>query len=186
MPLWQRPSQWVCFLKFKFCKIFINSFSAGLSIAGEGGVASSKPNAVALSGRNGLAVSAPKATAIAGVTPEEAAAYSVSLPQRNQLVIKTGSAAPKRPAFDDYEYYDLSPVRSTLTKETITSTTGSKSAVNSELLNKWKTLIAESYASPVTGAERSASGHLLRLPGNRYYAGNGFVGNRGQFSARIL
>ncbi|XP_055842457.1 uncharacterized protein LOC129909396 [Episyrphus balteatus] len=60
----------------------------GLSIVGEGGVASSKPNAVAISGREGLAVSAPKATAIAGVSPEEAAAFSVNVPTRNDIIIK--------------------------------------------------------------------------------------------------
>lgn len=58
---------------------------------------------MALSGRNGLAVSAPKATALAGVTPEEAAAFSISLPSRNQLVLKSGTT---RSALDDYDYTD--------------------------------------------------------------------------------
>lgn len=91
----------------KFCLYF-----PGVSIAGEGGVASAKPNAVALSGRNGLAVSAPKATAIAGVTAEEAAAFSISLPGRNNLVIKSATtrlASP--PNYVDYEDIDASPVQ---------------------------------------------------------------------------
>lgn len=41
----------------------------GLAIAGEGGVASSKPAATAIVGPGGLAIARPVATAIAGVDP---------------------------------------------------------------------------------------------------------------------
>ncbi|XP_017128665.1 uncharacterized protein LOC108146928 isoform X2 [Drosophila elegans] len=117
----------------------------GLSIAGEGGVASSKPNAVALSGRNGLAVASPKATAIAGVSPEEAAAFSISLPTRNQLVIKSPNLAAEK-ASDDYDYNDvpLTVARFPLTRETPhpVHLTGGDS-----LVERWRTAIAEDYAA---------------------------------------
>lgn len=138
----------------------------GVSIAGEGGVASSKPNAVALSGRNGLAVSAPKATAIAGVSPQEAAAFSVSVPSRNQLVIKSASTRLSAPeetgSFEDYDYIESSPVRAATRNVPLTRSSG---LVHSNTKNKlkpmmatasaadaivqmWRTAIAEDYASP--------------------------------------
>ncbi|XP_067647075.1 uncharacterized protein [Eurosta solidaginis] len=139
----------------------------GLSIAGEGGVASSKPNAIALSGRNGLAVSAPKATAIAGVSAEEAAAFSVSIPNRNNLVIKAGNRISQRPVYDDYseDYSDLPPIRSMFTrdvsvshdsttpvvsrknKNNITKVKNTSSGADESFLDKWKTMIAEDYAA---------------------------------------
>lgn len=51
-------------------------------------MASAKPSAIALTGKNGLAVTAPKATAIAGISPKEAAAFTIRFPNRNHLVIK--------------------------------------------------------------------------------------------------
>ncbi|XP_070064085.1 uncharacterized protein [Drosophila virilis] len=108
----------------------------GLSIAGEGGVASSKPNAVALSGRNGLAVASPKATAIAGVTPEEAAAFSITLPSRNQLVIKTPNSAG-----DDYDYGDVPLAVSSFPR--VRETPQRADA----LVDKWRVAIAEEYAA---------------------------------------
>ncbi|KAH8339486.1 hypothetical protein KR074_009412, partial [Drosophila pseudoananassae] len=120
----------------------------GLSIAGEGGVASSKPNAVALSGRNGLAVASPKATAIAGVSPEEAAAFSISLPSRNQLVIKSPNSAAERVS-DDYDYNDvpLSLARFPLTRETPQQLVPVRISGGDALVNKWRTAIAEDYAA---------------------------------------
>ncbi|XP_064544721.1 uncharacterized protein LOC135432822 [Drosophila montana] len=109
----------------------------GLSIAGEGGVASSKPNAVALSGRNGLAVASPKATAIAGVTPEEAAAFSITLPSRNQLVIKTPNSANG----DDYDYSDVPLAVSSFPR--VRETPQRADA----LVDKWRVAIAEEYAA---------------------------------------
>ncbi|XP_062128257.1 uncharacterized protein LOC133840444 isoform X2 [Drosophila sulfurigaster albostrigata] len=118
----------------------------GLSIAGEGGVASSKPHATALSGRNGLAVASPKATAIAGVTPEEAAAFSITLPSRNQLVIKSpNSAAGERLGIDDYDYSDVPMAIATfpITRETPLRQSGAPDS----LVEKWRTAIAEEYAA---------------------------------------
>ncbi|XP_022212339.2 uncharacterized protein LOC111067534 isoform X3 [Drosophila obscura] len=132
----------------------------GLSIAGEGGVASSKPNAVALSGRNGLAVASPKATAIAGVSPEEAAAFSISLPTRNQLVIKTPNSAAEKAAIDDYDYNDgpLTVARFPLTRETPLVPVRIASA--DSLVDKWRTAIAEDYAA------RQAQSQLLAAMGS--------------------
>lgn len=80
------------------------SFLLGISIAGEGGVASAKPNAIALTGRNGLALTAPKATAIAGITPEEAAAFSIRFPNRHHLVIKRNREQSSAQPSPDYAY----------------------------------------------------------------------------------
>ncbi|XP_016999922.2 uncharacterized protein [Drosophila takahashii] len=120
----------------------------GLSIAGEGGVASSKPNAVALSGRNGLAVASPKATAIAGVSPEEAAAFSISLPTRNQLVIKSPNLAAEK-ASDDYDYNDvpLNLARFPLTRETPQQLVPVRISGGDSLVERWRTAIAEDYAA---------------------------------------
>ncbi|EDV40412.2 uncharacterized protein Dana_GF10496, partial [Drosophila ananassae] len=120
----------------------------GLSIAGEGGVASSKPNAVALSGRNGLAVASPKATAIAGVSPEEAAAFSISLPSRNQLVIKSPNSASERVS-DDYDYNDvpLNLARFPLTRETPQQLVPVRISGGDALVDRWRTAIAEDYAA---------------------------------------
>lgn len=125
----------------------INPLS-GLSIAGEGGVASSKPNAVALSGRNGLAVASPKATAIAGVSPEEAAAFSISLPTRNQLVIKSPNSAAEK-ASDDYDYNDvpLTLARFPLTRETPQQLVPVRISGGDALVDRWRTAIAEDYAA---------------------------------------
>ncbi|XP_037947052.1 uncharacterized protein LOC119678986 [Teleopsis dalmanni] len=164
----------------------------GLSIAGEGGVASSKPNAVALSGRNGLAVASPKATAIAGVSPEEAAAFSVTLPNRNsaynQLVIKNKyrpSTPVQYPSYDDYDYSDIAPVRQVTRDMPIAPPTKTKtaavisSAASDDLINKWKTIIAEDFASSPSIYGRSA--HANKLP--RIKATNKFAlrNNSGSF-----
>ncbi|XP_033149584.1 uncharacterized protein LOC108598051 [Drosophila busckii] len=130
----------------------------GLSIAGEGGVASSKPNAVALSGRNGLAVASPKATAIAGVSPEEAAAFSISLPSRNQLVIKTSNSAGQRQS-DDYDYNDAIFVSSFPRTREGPVGAGATDA----LVQKWRTAIAEEYAANEQQAKETARGGE-RLP----------------------
>ncbi|XP_030385824.1 uncharacterized protein LOC115632719 [Scaptodrosophila lebanonensis] len=131
----------------------------GLSIAGEGGVASSKPNAVALSGRNGLAVASPKATAIAGVSPEEAAAFSISLPSRNQLVIKSPNLAADKTTNDDYDYSDIPAVNFPPSRE---SPARPRLPVHFEgsdaLVQKWRTAIAEEYAA------RKADKPLIRAP----------------------
>ncbi|KAH8406881.1 hypothetical protein KR222_010045, partial [Zaprionus bogoriensis] len=118
----------------------------GLSIAGEGGVASSKPNAVALSGRNGLAVASPKATAIAGVSPEEAAAFSITLPSRNQLVIKTPNSAGERLGSDDYDYNDL-PLAMANNFPHTRETPLRPGAAADALVERWRTAIAEEYAA---------------------------------------
>lgn len=91
--------------------IYLYFFYVGVSVAGVGGVASAKPNAVAFSGRNGLAVSAPKATAIAGVTAEEAAAFSLSLPSRHNLVIKKPSSRFSATSDDYYDEIETSPLQ---------------------------------------------------------------------------
>ncbi|SPP85198.1 uncharacterized protein LOC117586980 isoform X3 [Drosophila guanche] len=134
----------------------------GLSIAGEGGVASSKPNAVALSGRNGLAVASPKATAIAGVSPEEAAAFSISLPTRNQLVIKTPNSAAEK-ASDDYDYNDgpLTVARFPLTRET--PLVPVRLSGGDSLVDKWRTAIAEDYAA------RQAQAQMMSKPKRRLH-----------------
>ncbi|KAL7732280.1 hypothetical protein ACLKA6_018512 [Drosophila palustris] len=116
----------------------------GLSIAGEGGVASSKPHATAISGRNGLAVASPKATAIAGVSPEEAAAFSITLPSRNQLVIKTPNSNGERIASDDYDYNDVPLAMSSYPH---TRETPLRPGVADSLVEKWRTAIAEEYAA---------------------------------------
>ncbi|XP_061391202.1 uncharacterized protein LOC133326589 [Musca vetustissima] len=138
----------------------------GVSIVGQGGVASSKPNAVALSGRNGLAVSAPKATAIAGVTAEEAAAFSVSVPSRNQLVIKSAASrlAPidESPSYDDYDYIETTPIKAKTRKAPLLRSSGLIRSTNKmhpkpmmatasaadKIVQMWRTAIAEDYASP--------------------------------------
>ena len=51
----------------------------GLAIAGEGGVASSKPIATAVVGPGGLAVARPVATAIAGISPGEVSGLGLPL-----------------------------------------------------------------------------------------------------------
>ncbi|XP_075163131.1 uncharacterized protein LOC142235758 [Haematobia irritans] len=137
----------------------------GVSIAGEGGVASSKPNAVALSGRNGLAVSAPKATAIAGVSPQEAAAFSISLPSRNQLVIKSGSkriASPEDSSnYEDYDYIETSPVKASTRDVPLLRSSGlvgsnskhkpkpmmGTATAAEAIVQMWRTAIAEDYAA---------------------------------------
>nr|XP_036219605.1 uncharacterized protein LOC118679746 [Bactrocera oleae] len=154
----------------------------GLSIAGEGGVASSKPNAIALSGRNGLAVSAPKATAIAGVSAEEAAAFSVSIPNRNNLVIKNVNHMPQRPVYDDYieDYSDVLPSRSTFTRDTTVThgssipvvnkktkllgvtEAGSELAFADSLVKQWKTIIAEDYSASARNAPKLTSTKYLK------------------------
>ncbi|XP_073841178.1 uncharacterized protein [Musca autumnalis] len=138
----------------------------GVSIVGEGGVASSKPNAVALSGRNGLAVSAPKATAIAGVSPEEAAAFSVSVPSRNQLVIKSAASRltsyDDSPSYDDYDYIETSPIKANTRNAPLLRSSGLVRSTNKmrpkpmmatasaadRIVQMWRTAIAEDYASP--------------------------------------
>ncbi|XP_059224660.1 uncharacterized protein LOC131997622 [Stomoxys calcitrans] len=145
----------------------------GVSIAGEGGVASSKPNAVALSGRNGLAVSAPKATAIAGVTPQEAAAFSISLPSRNQVVIKSATTRVASPqdslSYDDYDYIETSPVKAIsndspfLRSSGLVGNSGNKqkpkpmmgtASAAEAIVQMWRTAIAEDYASPHDDGDR--------------------------------
>jgi len=107
-------------------------------------VASSKPHAVALSGRNGLAVASPKATAIAGVSPEEAAAFSITLPSRNQLVIKTPNSAGERISSDDYDYNDVPLAMSSYPH---TRETPLRGGAADSLVEKWRTAIAEEYAA---------------------------------------
>ncbi|XP_065360341.1 uncharacterized protein LOC135954192 [Calliphora vicina] len=140
-----------------------------ISIAGEGGVASAKPNAVALSGRNGLAVSAPKATAIAGVTAEEAAAFSISLPTRNNLVIKSASTRLSSPSYDDYEDIDSSPLQAYTRNVPLLRSAGTeKSKVSSKpkpmlatinaadaIVKMWRTAIAEDQADVYGAPERN-------------------------------
>lgn len=151
----------------------------GLSIAGEGGVASSKPNAVALSGRNGLAVSAPKATAIAGVTAEEAAAFSISLPSRNQLVIKSVSTRLPSTADDDYDYIETSPLQANTrnipllrsanpVKPKVYTTSRPKpmmATVNAAdaIVKMWRTAIAEDHAAPSGALERNNDFDIEKL-----------------------
>ncbi|XP_036337331.1 uncharacterized protein LOC118747388 [Rhagoletis pomonella] len=156
----------------------------GLSIAGEGGVASSKPNAVALSGRNGLAVAAPKATAIAGVSAEEAAAFSVAVPNRNNLVIKNVNRLPQRPIYDDYseDYGDVSSVRSAFTRDSIDARDSPPPSVISKknrnggslvgstaggiadaFVDKWKTMVAEEYAASARSAQLATKDSFNRL-----------------------
>lgn len=108
---------------------------------------------MALSGRNGLAVASPKATAIAGVSPEEAAAFSITLPSRNQLVIKTPNSAVERLGNDDYDYNDL-PLAMTnnfpRTRETPLRPSGAAAAAavaTDAIVEKWRTAIAEEYAA---------------------------------------
>lgn len=155
--------------KFTVQSVFILLFTTdihmclGLSIAGEGGVASSKPNAIALSGRNGLAVSAPKATAIAGVSAEEAAAFSVSVPNRNNLVIKTVHSQAQGPLYDDYneDYSEVVPLRSTFSRVAMNTrkypppdvnkkakyVSGTEGGLSDSLINKWRTMVAEDYSA---------------------------------------
>lgn len=104
---------------------------------------------MALSGRNGLAVASPKATAIAGVSPEEAAAFSITLPSRNQLVIKTPNSAVERLGNDDYDYNDLPMAMANNfphTRETPLRPSGAAVAADA-IVEKWRTAIAEEYAA---------------------------------------
>lgn len=59
--------------------LMVISSITGLAIAGEGGVASSKPIATAVVGPGGLAVARPVATAIAGVSASEVSALGIPL-----------------------------------------------------------------------------------------------------------
>ncbi|KAI8120190.1 hypothetical protein CVS40_8500 [Lucilia cuprina] len=142
----------------------------GISIAGEGGVASAKPNAVALSGRNGLAVSAPKATAIAGVTAEEAAAFSISLPTRNNLVIKSiSSRLSSSPSYDEYDDIDTSPLRAHTRNVPFLRSAGMEKSKDSSkakpmmatlnaadaIVKMWRTAIAEDHAADYGTPERN-------------------------------
>lgn len=68
-------------------------FFSGLAIAGEGGVASSKPVATAVVGPGGLAVARPIATAIAGVSPNEVAALGIPLKYKTPYVQETSSSS---------------------------------------------------------------------------------------------
>lgn len=67
------------------------SFSAGLAIAGKGGVASSKPVGTAVVGPGGLAVARPIATAIAGVNPNEISSLGLPLPAKLKNLEALGS-----------------------------------------------------------------------------------------------
>lgn len=105
---------------------------------------------MALSGRNGLAVASPKATAIAGVSPEEAAAFSITLPSRNQLVIKTPNSAVERLGNDDYDYNDLPLAMANNfphTRETPLRPSGAAAVATDAIVEKWRTAIAEEYAA---------------------------------------
>lgn len=63
-----------------------------MAIAGEGGVASSKPVATAVVGPGGLAVARPVATAIAGVKPSEISALGLPIPSKlKDLAARDGS-----------------------------------------------------------------------------------------------
>lgn len=130
---------------------------------------------MALSGRNGLAVSAPKATAIAGVTAEEAAAFSVALPTRNNLIIKSYSSSASRPSLssfdDEYDELESSPLHANTrdiplwrssgtmkSKETgkpIKPMWATVSAADA-IVKMWRTAIAEDHASdPAQAYERN-------------------------------
>lgn len=65
----------------------------GLAIAGEGGVASSKPVATAVVGPGGLAVARPIATAIAGISPNEVAALGIPLKYKTPFFQETANSA---------------------------------------------------------------------------------------------
>lgn len=69
---------------------FLNVLSnfVGLAIAGEGGVASSKPIATAVVGDGGLAVARPVATAIAGIKPSEIGSLGLPISINKKLVTK--------------------------------------------------------------------------------------------------
>lgn len=54
----------------------------GLAIAGEGGLASSKPIATAIAGPGSLAVVRPISTAISGISPNEAASFGLPISHR--------------------------------------------------------------------------------------------------------
>lgn len=120
---------------------------------------------MALSGRNGLAVASPKATAIAGVSPEEAAAFSITLPSRNQLVIKTPNSAVERLGNDDYDYNDLPLAMANnfpRTRETPLRPSGAAAAAaaavaTDAIVEKWRTAIAEEYAARSKSRPQSQS-----------------------------
>lgn len=132
---------------------------------------------MALSGRNGLAVSAPKATAIAGVTPQEAAAFSISLPSRNQLVIKSASsrlaaasqsASISGPYYDDYDYMEASPVKANTRNIPLLRSSGSvvsdtnrrvkpmqdTASAAESIVKLWRSAITDDYAALGDGIER--------------------------------
>lgn len=112
-------------------------FFQGVAIAGKGGVASSKPNAIALAGIEGLAVASPKATAIAGVTPEEAAAFSVSFPHRPNLIIKSDNQPSLTAYSDSYYRKPATRIRQQPTKltEKQTHTENAKATIAASLRN---------------------------------------------------
>lgn len=116
---------------------------------------------MALSGRNGLAVSAPKATAIAGVTAEEAAAFSISLPSRHNLVIKSAPTRFSSPSYDDYYDLDSSPLQANTHNIPILRSAGTEKTRNQSkikpmqatasaadaIVKMWRTAIAEDHAT---------------------------------------
>ena len=97
-----------------------------------------------------MAVASPKATAIAGVTPEEAAAFSITLPSRNQLVIKTPNTAG-----DDYDYSDVPLASSSFPRVREVPQRGDS------LVEKWRLAIAEEYAARSMEQQAQA---LLKTP----------------------
>lgn len=88
--------------------IFFFKSSAGLAIAGKGGVASSKPVGTAVVGPGGLAVARPVATAIAGVNPNQISALGLPLPSKLKDVGSFGSRDGSYPLKGKYGLLSLS------------------------------------------------------------------------------
>lgn len=63
-----------------------------MAIAGEGGVASSKPVATAVVGPGGLAVARPIATALAGISPSEVSALGIPIHHKYKAYFRAGTA----------------------------------------------------------------------------------------------
>lgn len=121
-------------------------------------MASAKPNAIALTGRNGLAVTAPKATAIAGISPKEAAAFTIQTTNRPQSTLRRQPPEVQKPlslstlqTAPDYSYnfVEFSPVslQDNLRQTSLTSQSdhvqplmGSTSAIDS-VMQAWNSIL---------------------------------------------
>lgn len=136
----------------------------GLSIAGDGGVASSKPIGTAIAGASGLAVARPVATAIAGVKPDEIPGIGYQETPYNKKVTtsKTSSSLP----LGSYSYK--------LGANGVLIGPNADSQIQIQEINKMKKIITEnrSEVDKVENREKSDEKPVLNEKGNEPYENN--------------